>query len=80
MALEAKVPVVLLAAIRNQDGRYQIHATPDIKMRDFDDRERALLYNAEKVLEAAQEFIRLAPEQWSVLLPVWPDLEGDIPY
>jgi lauroyl/myristoyl acyltransferase len=79
LALEAKVPVVLLAAIRNSKGLYQIHVTPDIKMREFGDRDRSLLYNAGQVLEAAQQLINLAPEQWSVLLPVWPELDDQIP-
>lgn len=79
LALEAKVPVVLLAAIRDDKNKYQIHVSPEIRMQDFGDRDRAILYNAEKVLEAAQDFIRLKPEQWSMSLPVWPELEDRLP-
>jgi hypothetical protein len=47
---------------------------------EFDlDREKAILRNAEKVLRQAEGFIRLAPQQWNVPLPVWPQYLGNVP-
>ncbi len=74
MALKAGVPVQIFAAHHRQDGRYHVLSSEVIEMERHPDREKEALLNTEKVLSIAEDFIRNAPEQWSVPLAVWPDL------
>lgn len=79
LASKARVPVVIMAAIYQADGKYHVLSSEPIEM-EFDlDREKAILRNAEKVLRQAEGFIRLAPQQWNVPLPVWPQYLGNVP-
>jgi lauroyl/myristoyl acyltransferase len=73
LALAARVPVMLFAALQRPDGIYQILASEEIKLRPYTDRQIELVCNAERVLEVAASFIRQAPEQWSITLPAWPE-------
>jgi hypothetical protein len=62
-----------------QDGKYHVFASDFIEM-DFEpDPNVEMLRNAEKVLSIAEEFIRRAPQQWSVPLPVWPQVMDRVP-
>ncbi len=79
LASKARVPVVLMAAIRQKDGKYQLLCTEPMEMEPADNYESGILQNAERVLQQAEEFIRLAPQQWNVPLPVWPDLVNRVP-
>ncbi len=79
LALEANVPVMLLAATRMPDGIYRIHSTPEIHLNKIQDRNLELSINTAKVLEYAAEFIRSTPDQWDVLQPVWPELLSQMP-
>jgi KDO2-lipid IV(A) lauroyltransferase len=79
LALKARVPVVIMAAIYLADGKYHVLSSEPIEMECDSDREKAILHNAEKVLKQAEEFIRLAPQQWNIPLPVWPQLLGNVP-
>ncbi|MBN1439341.1 MAG: lysophospholipid acyltransferase family protein [Anaerolineales bacterium] len=73
LALKAKVPLTVLATVRRPDGKHYIHSSGLVEMDPHPDRETETLRNAEKVLRAAEGFIRRAPGQWSVSLPVWPE-------
>jgi lauroyl/myristoyl acyltransferase len=79
MALEASVPLVLFATLRQPDGTYHIYSSEEISMQSFSDRRKTLLFNAEQVLERAADFIGQAPEQWNVFLPIWPDVQDELP-
>lgn len=79
MALKAHVPVRIFAANYQADGKYHVLSSPMIGMEHHPDREKEALLNAEKVLNMAEEFIRRAPEQWSVPLAVWPHLLEQLP-
>jgi lauroyl/myristoyl acyltransferase len=79
LALEADVPILLMAAIQLPDGIYHICVSPVIHMRRLKERKKETLYNAEAVLEIASEFIRRDPEQWNVVQPIWPDLVEEMP-
>jgi len=79
LASKARVPVVLMAAIRQEDGKYRLLCSEPIEMEPADDYETGMLRNAERVLQQAERFIRLAPQQWNVPLPVWPDLVNRVP-
>lgn len=79
LATKAHVPVVIAAATRQQDEKYHVFASDFIEMDPHPDSEVAVLQNAEKVLNMAEEFIRRAPRQWSVPLPVWPEVMDMVP-
>jgi lauroyl/myristoyl acyltransferase len=79
LALKAKVPVIMLAAIRRPDGSHIIQSSSPIEMEPDPDRDTEALRNAERVLRVAEGFIRPAPAQWSVSLPVWPDMLDRVP-
>jgi len=74
LAIKAQVPVLILAARLDPDGKYHVLASRLIEMDPYPDREICALRNAEKVLYIAETFIRQTPEQWSVPLPVWPEI------
>jgi phosphatidylinositol dimannoside acyltransferase len=79
LALKAQVPVVVVISRLEQDEKYHIHATAPIEMETCPDRLDELLINTEKVLAVAEEFIRQAPQQWLISLPVWPEIINDVP-
>lgn len=74
LATKAHVPVVVGAVNLQNDGKYHVSASDCIEMDPHSDPEAGLLQNAEKVLTVAEECIRQAPGQWSVPLPVWPQV------
>jgi KDO2-lipid IV(A) lauroyltransferase len=79
LARKARVPVVIMAAIYQSDGKYHVQSSEPIEMECGSDREKEILRNTENVLKQAEEFIRLAPQQWNIPLPVWPQLLGKLP-
>jgi phosphatidylinositol dimannoside acyltransferase len=79
LALAARVPVMVFAALQRPDGIYRILASEEISMQPYSDRQVELVCNAERVLEVAASFIRQAPEQWSITLPAWPDALPEMP-
>jgi phosphatidylinositol dimannoside acyltransferase len=74
LALKAKVPVVVLAAVWEPEGRYRVYSSGELELISYSDRNREILCNAERVLEAASELIRKAPNQWAITHPVWPQV------
>jgi KDO2-lipid IV(A) lauroyltransferase len=79
LAQKACVPVVLLASVLEEDGRYHVYASEPMEMTPGDDRDQQMVRNAEKVLQAAEALIRRAPHQWTIFQPVWPDVLGLVP-
>jgi phosphatidylinositol dimannoside acyltransferase len=79
LAQKARVPIVLLAAIRQADGRYHVVSSDYIEMEKCDDRSDEMTVNAERVLQAAEALIRLAPHQWTVFQPLWPQVLEEVP-
>jgi KDO2-lipid IV(A) lauroyltransferase len=79
LALKARVPVVIMAAIYHSDGKYHVQSSEPIEMECDSDREKEILRNTENVLKQAEKFIRLAPQQWNIPLPVWPQWVGKVP-
>jgi KDO2-lipid IV(A) lauroyltransferase len=78
LAAKAHVPIVVMAATQEQDGKYHVFRSEFIEMEAGPDPEKETLRNAERVLKQAETFIRRAPQQWNVSLPVWPELLGRI--
>jgi lauroyl/myristoyl acyltransferase len=79
IALKARVPLIVVTATRRPDGKNYVTSSDVIAMERHPDRETEMRRNAEKVLAAAERYIREAPEQWSVSLPVWPEVVGRVP-
>jgi lauroyl/myristoyl acyltransferase len=79
LALDGRAPLVFVTAIQQPDGRYKMCTSDEIWMKQFQDRDKELLYNAEHVLETAADYIRQAPDQWNILQPVWPDALSAMP-
>jgi KDO2-lipid IV(A) lauroyltransferase len=79
LAIKAHVPVVIAAPILQEDGKYHVFASDFLEMDSHLDPDVEMLQNAEKVLRIAEEFIRRAPQQWSVPLPVWPQVMDLVP-
>jgi lauroyl/myristoyl acyltransferase len=76
LASKAQVPVTVMITRRHPDGRYYIHTSELIEMDPYPDRETGALRNAEKVLYIAERFIRQTPEQWTMTIPVWPEVNN----
>lgn len=72
LAMKARVPIAVIAAILAPDGKYHVEVSEMIEPEGDPRKEMAALRNAEAVLRVAEGFIRRAPQQWSVPLAVWP--------
>ena len=79
LALKTNVPVYVVAAIMRPDHTYEIHTSEPIEMQRYKDRETELIENAETILKIAEDYIRMAPVQWSMFYPVWPEVENEVP-
>jgi lauroyl/myristoyl acyltransferase len=79
LATKAHVPIVVAVTTLQEDGKYHVFASDFIEMDAHSDPQAGMLRNAEKVLSIAEEFIRRAPQQWSVPLPVWPQVMDLVP-
>jgi KDO2-lipid IV(A) lauroyltransferase len=73
LAVKARVPVMIMAPSLQPDGKYHVLTSGLIEMDPYPDRAAEELQNAERVLGIAEGFIRQAPQQWSISLPVWPE-------
>jgi KDO2-lipid IV(A) lauroyltransferase len=76
MALEAKVPVFVLAVAYLPDGKYYLEGSTEIWMEPKENLEEEILFNAHKVLKVAEAMIRKYPKQWAMFYPVWPQFLG----
>lgn len=80
LATKAQVPLVIAATYLRDDGKYHVSLSDEIELDPHADHEHGLLRNAEHVLSAAEPFIRQFPGQWSVPLPVWPQITDLVPW
>jgi lauroyl/myristoyl acyltransferase len=79
LARKVCVPIVITATYLQPDGQYHVFASEEIEMDVCPNEKEAMLHNAEKVLAVAETFIRRSPRQWSVPLPVWPQIVDQVP-
>ncbi len=79
LAAKAQVPIKIMVSNRLPDGKYHIFTSDPIEMEYHQDREKGMIINAERVLSVAEGFIRQAPRQWSMSLPVWPETLAVVP-
>jgi phosphatidylinositol dimannoside acyltransferase len=77
LALRAGVPVIVVAVVFESD-RYRLHVSEPIAVVEHENRPTTLLRNAERVLAVVGEYICLAPEQWMMFYPVWPEALAEI--
>ena len=79
MAVKAGVPVVVVSAWMNAEGKYQAKASEPIPMQKYTGRTTTIRKNTETVLEVVAKDIREAPEQWLMFYPVWATDRIEIP-
>ncbi len=79
LAMKANASLSVAAVNFQKDEKYHVLASDLIKMDSYSDPKRGMLHNAEKVLATAENFIRQYPQQWSVPLPVWPQVMDLVP-
>lgn len=80
LAIHAQIPLIVMGAILQADGRYHIHSSGEIQMQSYSDRRTELKNNAERVLEIAQAIISRSLEQWVVFQPIWPEVLPFVPH
>ena len=73
LALKTKVPVSVATAIRDEKGFFHILASELVRMQPHEDRFEEVIQNAERILKIAENYILMAPTQWAMLHPLWPD-------
>ncbi len=79
LALKARVPIIMMAVIRQKDGKFKVLSSEPMEMLRNPNHEIEIQQNAERVLQQAENFIQMAPQQWNVPLPIWPDLLKSVP-
>jgi len=72
-ALAANVPVIVVAAFMDSDGKYGLRISEPITLNKYKNKLDDIILNAERVLKRVEEFIKLSPEQWLMYYPIWPD-------
>lgn len=75
LAMEEKVPVVVMSCITLSNGSYQIISSDPFPM----DTEKDLFDNAENILRYTEILIKRYPDQWGMYYPVWPEALTEIP-
>ncbi len=79
LAMDAGVPVYVIACQMDAQGRYTLHTSEPIPMERSGNRKTAIRHNAEAVLRVLEGYIRQTPEQWLMYYPVWPHLAAGVP-
>jgi KDO2-lipid IV(A) lauroyltransferase len=77
LALKHNLPIQVITGYRKPDGISRILASDPIPMQRHPDLHEELVRNAEVVLASIERFIRLAPEQWAMFYPVWPEAQAN---
>jgi len=73
-ALAAEVPIIVVSTIMEPDGTYGFRWSEPIELKFYRNKIDSIRLNGERVLRKVEEFIKLAPEQWLMYYPVWPDI------
>ena len=71
MALEAEVPIIVVAAELRADQHYHLNISDPIELVHHQDPDEEIRINGEAVLRVIESFIRKAPGQWLMYYPVW---------
>ena len=78
MALQTKSAVIVVACVGTPQENYLLECSDLIYMKPHENAVKEIEHNAEKVLAAAEPFIRAHPEQWAMFYPVWPQILKDM--
>jgi len=73
-ALAADVPIIVASAIMQADGKYDFLFSGPFTLKKYKNKLDDIKQNAEMILKHVEDFIRMAPKQWLMYYPVWPDL------
>ncbi len=79
MALEANVPITVVAPRMLPSGEYDIYISDPIEMIHKDNLIESIRINGEAVLKVIEKYILMAPEQWLMFYPVWPQFLDQLP-
>lgn len=79
LALSTGARVIVVGFQTMQDRTTVMDVSDEVEMEKRDDPHEEMCVNAEKVLREVEIFIRKDPSQWVMFLPVWPQLEGELP-
>jgi lauroyl/myristoyl acyltransferase len=79
LAVKSRAPILLMGAFLREDGRIGTFSSEEIEMENHPDAEAEMQINAERVLGVAEHFIRQYATQWSISLPVWPQVLDQVP-
>jgi KDO2-lipid IV(A) lauroyltransferase len=72
LALQTNSAMLIIACIGTPEENYILECSELIYLKSYKDPVQEIEKNAEKVLKAAEPFIRAHPEQWAMSYPVWP--------
>ncbi len=72
-ALAADVPIIAVAAFMLPNGTYGFRHSGPIQLKKYQNKLDEIILNTETVLKKIEAFIKLAPEQWLMYYPVWPE-------
>jgi KDO2-lipid IV(A) lauroyltransferase len=73
MALEAAVPIIVVAAQMQNDLKYHLLVSDPIELQRHSDPKEEIRINGEAVLRVVESLIQQAPTQWLMYYPAWPD-------
>ncbi len=79
LALQTNSAMLVIACIGTPEEDYLLECSDLIHLQPFEDPVQEIEKNAEKVLKAAEPFIRAHPEQWAMSYPVWPFALNQMP-
>jgi KDO2-lipid IV(A) lauroyltransferase len=72
LALQTHSAMLVVACVGTPEENYTMECSDPIYLELDEDPVQEIEKNAEKVLKAAEPFIRAHPEQWAMTYPVWP--------
>lgn len=76
LAMRAQAPVIVISALRREDGLYELQASDPMTMTGSVKNPDDVLRNAETALAVAEELITRTPRQWAMPHAVWPDIQA----
>jgi lauroyl/myristoyl acyltransferase len=75
LALQTNSRIIAACCIQEPDGAYRIRMAPPLEMERTGNRSNDIHHNEQRLLAIIEEMIRLAPEQWLMFVPVWPETQ-----
>jgi len=73
LAMQTNSRILVAACTMDDDGVYPVHFSEPLEMERLDSRKASIVHNTSRVLRVLEGMIRIAPDQWLMFVPVWPD-------